>query len=130
MYLEKIKKEKIPLEDIKDAEKLVKTGWLLAHDNKENQEKLELQKKGIDVTKMFHMEQPGGIATFEQNGNGFVVRLDEIAPFDQNLYDQKKADLHKELEQQKKSFIFAGFVASLYRNAHITKNELQLGKNI
>ena len=54
---------------------------------------------------------------------GYVIRLDERAPFEQSLLDEKKKTLITELEQQKKPLVMAGFVASLYRNAKINKNE-------
>ncbi len=112
-------------EQDKEGAKIEKTGWLRhSADYKEDlQEKKELQKKGIDLGKMFQIENKGGIVTFESNGNGYAVRLDEIAPFVQALFDQKKATTAAEALGQSRSFMVAGLVASLYRNAKIIKNE-------
>ncbi|CAN5182726.1 peptidylprolyl isomerase [soil metagenome] len=86
-------------------------------------EKQALTKKGYDLGKMFQIENIGGLAAYQNNGNAYIIRLDELAPFDAKLYEQKKSELQKSLIQQKKSLTMAGFVASLYRNAKINKNE-------
>ena len=81
-------------------------------------------KKRVSIlAKAFQLENIGALTTYERNGNGYLIRLDEIAPFDQALFDEKKKTLSAELEQQKKAVTMAGFVASLYRNAKINKNE-------
>ena len=109
-----------------------KTGWLRhSHEFKDDQKQIqELQKKGINLGKMFQIENIGGVATHEHAGKGSIIRLDAIAPFDQALFDQKKVALQTEAYQQKKSLIVPGVVASLYRNAKINKNESQIRKEL
>lgn len=111
--------------ELKDELKFEKTGMIRhSHDYKgDEQEKQALTKKGYDLGRMFQIENIGGIAVYQNQGNAYIIRLDDIAPFDAALYEQKKNDLKTSLSQQKKSLTMAGFVASLYRNAKINKNE-------
>lgn len=108
--------------------KVEKTGWLRHSKdfNGDKQELQNLQNKGIDLGRIFQLENKGSIATFERNGNGYAVRLDEVAAFEPAAYQEKKTTIAAELEQQKKSLAMAGFVASLYRNAKIKQNESQI----
>ncbi len=108
--------------------KAEKTGWLRHSKdfNGDKQELQNLQSKGIDLNAIFQLENKGAIATFERNGNGYAVRLDEVAAFEPAAYQEKRPTIAAELEQQKKSLATAGFVASLYRNAKINKNESQI----
>lgn len=111
--------------ELKDELKFEKTG-MLRHSQEaktEDTEKQALTKKGYDLGRMFQIENIGGLAAYQNNGNAYFIRLDEVAPFDSALYMQKKNDLKMGLGQQKKSLTMAGFVASLYRNAKINKNE-------
>lgn len=111
--------------ELKEELKFEKTGLIRhSHDYKgDEQEKQALTKKGYDLGRMFQIENIGGLAVYQNNGNAYIIRLDEVAPFDAKLYEQKKNDLKTSLSQQKKSLTMAGFVASLYRNAKINKNE-------
>lgn len=108
--------------------KAEKTGWLCHSKDfsADKQELQNLQSKGIDLNTIFQLENKGSIATFERNGNGYAVRLDEVAAFEPAAYQEKRSTIAAELEQQKKSLATAGFVASLYRNAKINKNESQI----
>lgn len=107
--------------------KFEKTGLITQNtDSKtDEQEKQALAKKGFDLGRMFQLENIGSVAAYERGGTAYIIRLDSIAPFDQALYGQKKAALYSSLGQQKKSLTMAGFVASLYRNAKINRNETQ-----
>ena len=111
--------------ELKDEIKFEKTGMIRhTQDSKADEtEKQALAKKGYDAGRMFQIENIGGLAVYQNNGNAYIIRLDEVAPFDANLYEQKKNDLKISLTQQKKNLTMAGFVASLYRNAKINKNE-------
>ena len=126
--LETLEKPGAFQEALKQGAKAEKTGWLKhSFEYKEDeQEKQALTKKGVDLAKMFQLENIGAVTAYEHNGNGYVIRLDEIAPFDEALFSAKEKTLKDELEQQKKSLLMAGFVASLYRNAKINKNESQI----
>lgn len=107
--------------------KFEKTGLIAQNTNSktDEQEKQALAKKGFDLGRMFQLENIGSVAAYERGGTAYIIRLDSIAPFDQGLYEQKKSEVRSSLGQQKKSLTMAGFVASLYRNAKINKNETQ-----
>ncbi len=109
----------------KDLVVFEKTGFLRHSQEAKDEEpvKQALIKRGFDLGKMFQLENKGGLSTYERNGSGYIIRLDEIAPFDATLFEQKKKELMANLLQEKKSLSMAGFVASLYRNAKINKNE-------
>ncbi len=126
--LESFKKPGAFQEAIKQGTKVEKTGWLThSFDAKDDeQEKQALTKKGINLGKLFQIENIGGVVAHEGNGNGYVIRLDERAPFDEALFQAKSKTIQSELEQQTNSLLMAGFVASLYRNAKINKNESQI----
>lgn len=111
--------------ELKNELKFEKTS-LIHHsqDSKSDEiEKQALAKKGYDMGKMFQIENIGGLTAYQNNGNIYIIRLDEVAPFNVALFEQKKNDLKMSLTQQKKNLMMAGFVASLYRNAKINKNE-------
>ncbi len=126
--LETIKKNDQPLESYKQFGSIEKTGWLYKNSDKkaDEAEKKRLQSQGLDINRMFQIENKGSVNTYIQQDKGYVIRLDDIANFDQTLFEEKKEQLLTEQKQQKKSLVTAGFVASLYRNAKIKKNESQL----
>ena len=111
--------------ELKDELKFEKTSMLRhSQDAKyEEPEKQALTKKGYDLGRMFQIENISGVAAYQKKGNVHIIRLDEVAPFDPALYEQKRNDLKMNLSSQKKNLTMAGFVASLYRNAKINKNE-------
>ncbi|GMU19391.1 MAG: hypothetical protein AMXMBFR12_05830 [Candidatus Babeliales bacterium] len=111
--------------ELKNELKFEKTGMLRhSHTAKEEDtEKQALIKKGVDLGKMFQLENIGGVTAYQNNKNAYIIRLDEVAPFDAVLFETKKKELQSGLSSQKKSLTMAGFVASLYRNAKINRNE-------
>ena len=128
--LEEIKKNPSLFETHKNSMKVEKTDWM-GHSNDRTEgkeEKSKLQKLGIDLDSIFQIENKGGIKTQEHNGNGYIIRLDEIEPFNKSLYTEKKESLYAQLQQQRKPLMLAGFVASLYRNATINKNDSLIHK--
>ncbi len=88
----------------------------------------ELKKQGLPIYKMLQIENIGGLLEQLDDSAGYLIRLDEVASFDQGLYSEKKPDLIGQLEQVQKDLIFKGFVASLYRNATIETNKEILTK--
>ena len=88
----------------------------------------ELKKQGLPVYKMLQIENIGGLLEQLNDSAGYLIRLDEVASFDQDLYKEKKSDLTEQLEQVQKDLMFKGFVASLYRNATIETNKEILTK--
>ena len=123
--LNQIKEGTLSFSDAKKYGTIEKTGWLRnSPEYKEDaKEKAELQKKGVDLGQIFQIENKGGMVTYQNNNNGYAIRLEEVAPMDQVLFEEKKKTLRAELQGEKNSVATAGFVASLYRNAKINKNE-------
>lgn len=82
-----------------------------------------LQKEGLPVDAMFSITVPGGVGEAKVDLDGFIVRLETIAPFDDDEFAQEKDKLKKQLQSEYKRLLGAGFVASLSRNATIKVNE-------
>ncbi len=122
--------KKIAIDDsLQEAQKIVggslqQTG-LITKDAKKTE---ELKKQGLPVYKMLQIENIGGVLEQLNDSAGYLIRLDEVASFDQEKYREKKPDLAEQLEQVQKDLIFKGFVASLYRNATIETNKEILTK--
>ncbi len=102
------------------ATSVEKTGWL-SHGLKNKIE--ELTKKGMPIQSMLMMEIKGAVNTHTGDNNGRLVRLDEIETFDEKEFNEKKADLVKQLEQERIGNVSQSFVASLNRTATINSNE-------
>ena len=126
--LERVKNDPTLFDKPLPGMKVEKTGWIRqSQEYKEDQkEKEALTKKGINLGKMFQIENKGGVATLDHGATGIAIRLDDLASFDSELFAQKRATLLEQEQQQNRSLVMAGFVASLYRNAKIKKNESQI----
>lgn len=98
--------------------KVTQTGWI--EPEKEHE---QLKKEGIPVERMLQMEKIGSLITQSTPQGGFLVRLDQIEPFNQAEYEQKRAAIIEELGVERGQQLLEGFVASLYRNATIDTNE-------
>lgn len=127
-FLKELQKPGAFKASLKTGPKAEPTGWLKSPRgaSADDVELKMLMQKGIDISQMFQLENIGSVYVQQKGDKGFVIRLDEIAPFDQTLFQEKKKELFADLEQQNKSLLMAGFVASLYRNAKINKNESQI----
>ncbi len=99
---------------------LIQTGLLDA--SKENALK-DLKEKGIPVDQMLQLEKSGSFLTHQSDENGYVIRLDEISPLDQQEIEAKGVETAQNFEQERIQQYLEGFVASLYRNATIETNE-------
>lgn len=95
---------------------------------KDAEKTTELQKQGVPVYKMLQIENTGLFLDELTDKAGYLVRLDEIAPFDHEQFQEKKGDLVERLASTQKDLVFKGFVASLYRNATIVTNKEVLKK--
>ena len=99
-----------------------------------------LEQKGIPTKELFQLQTVGSVFAHEYEKNpaaglpmklegmsptliGFIVRLDDKEPFNQELYEAKKEAISKEIDRSRGSLAMGGFVASLYRNATIVKND-------
>lgn len=111
------------LQETKSLSAGVQTAW---HTKEEAEKNGDLRKKGINAAQIFQLENVGATRTFEHEGNGYIVRLDGIKPLSEELLNEKRAQVAAQLQKEQKNLTNAGFIASLYRNAIITKNDSQL----
>ena len=72
---------------------------------------------------MLQMEKVGALLTDSDSETGFVVRVDEIEPFNQQQFNEKEGEISRALQQERAQQYLEGFVASLHRNAKIETNE-------
>lgn len=75
------------------------------------------------------MQHVGALATIVTKSDGILIRLDDIAPLDQAVFQEQKEHLGRVMFYMKLYQIKEGFIASLYRNATLNnkieiKNEL------
>ena len=82
-----------------------------------------LKNKGIAVEQMLQMEKVASVMLHQGDTHGFLMRLDEIEPFNEANYQQKRSEIAQSLASQRGQQVMEGFVASLYRNATIETNE-------
>jgi len=122
--LQEIEKDPQSFDQKRPGMGIVKTDWI-SKENGESKMKDTLKSQGI-FDRLFQIENVGAIATMVSKGTGYALRLDEVAPFNQTLFDEKKKALQEAALQQNQNLVMAGFVASLYRNAKINKNESQI----
>ncbi|MFI5332799.1 MAG: SurA N-terminal domain-containing protein [Candidatus Babeliales bacterium] len=85
-----------------------------------------LQDQHLPVSKMLQIEKIGATISEEHEGDGYIVRLDEISPIYEQEFELHKKDLIAQIGRENAQMVDAGFVASLYRHATIKQNELLL----
>lgn len=82
-----------------------------------------LEKRGVPVQEMLHIEKIGGVTFAVGEQDGFVAKLESIGSSESALTDAaKRTELSQSLQAQEESLLAQGLVASLYRNATITTN--------
>lgn len=109
-------------EELRSAHHLVLTNTSFIR--KSDEKSIEPWKnKGLPVAKMLQLEKVGMVTTFSEADAGYIVRLDEISPLNEQDFELHKKDLCVKLERENAQSIDAGFVASLYRHATIKQND-------
>lgn len=83
----------------------------------------KLQEDGLPAMKMLQLEKIGSVVTHQDEGHGYVVRLAAIEPFNQEKFEEKRAEIVRNMRQQAMQQLHGSFVASLYRNATIERNK-------
>jgi parvulin-like peptidyl-prolyl isomerase len=81
-----------------------------------------LRKEGLPVDRMLQIEKVGMADAALDNGNGYVIRLDEVAPFKQDAFEAQRQSLSEKTDRTRMTLVTQGFVASLHRNATINLN--------
>ncbi len=88
-----------------------------------NQAQLQaLQKEGLPIESMLQIEKVGMTTVSADNAHGYVIRLDEVAPFNKEAFEGKRLALSEQTDRTRMMLITQGFVASLHRNATINLN--------
>lgn len=121
--LDKAKKSKSKsFEELKklfDA-KLVNTNWISKQDNPDA---AMLQKEGINPVELFKLEKEGSVSSYFANNNGYLIKVDNVEPFNMQKFDEGKKAIEDSLEKQNIADLEAGFIASLQKNAKIVIND-------
>jgi parvulin-like peptidyl-prolyl isomerase len=81
-----------------------------------------LRKEGLPVDRMLQIEKVGMADAALDNGNGYIIRLDEVAPLKQDAFDAQRQSLSEKTDRTRMTLVTQGFVASLHRNATINLN--------
>lgn len=88
-----------------------------------NTEKINaLRKEGLPINVMLQIEKVGMADATMDNTQGFVVRLDEQAPFKEDGFEAQRESLSQKTGRTRMMLVTQGFVASLHRNATINLN--------
>ena len=98
---------------------LEKTGWLKA----DSKDVKNFEKRGWPVNVMLKLDHTGAVLAHETTGDGFLIRLDDLEPFDEEQFIAARTEIKDKLEGMRTRLYLEGFVASLYRNATIETNE-------
>lgn len=101
--------------------KVESLGWI----KKEDAKKLDelIKKYAIPTELIFGVEIVGGVATYDGGDYGYLVRLNEMEPFNEKQFTAQQQELLEKLEGQHLRVLADGFVASLVRNATLEINE-------
>lgn len=84
----------------------------------------KLNAKGISPERIFQLEKVGMVTVAKGKGNGHLIRLDAIEPFNEKEFESHKKQIKRQIKEQEEQLVFGGFVASLYRSATIKKINL------
>ncbi len=98
---------------------LEKTGWLKA----DSKDVKNLEKRGWPVNVMLKLEHGGAVLAHETTRDGFLIRLDDFEPFNEEQFVAVRTEIKDKLKGMRARLYLEGFVASLYRNATIETNE-------
>jgi hypothetical protein len=90
-----------------------------------------LAGQGVPAYKMINLQLEGALLSEATEKDGFLVKLTKLNSFDKKLFEDKKAEIKKELEQSRSQILSEGFIASLKKDAKISikddrlKNQLK-----
>lgn len=85
-----------------------------------------LAGQGIPAYKMVSLQVPGALMTDVTEKGGYLIKLNNIDKFDQKLFDEKKAEIKKELQGMQAQVLPEAFIASLKKDAKININDERL----
>lgn len=105
----------------KASERIIKD---LSSDDKAVLGKLSAQN--IPAYKMINLQLEGVVLADVSDKGGSLIKLVKIGSFDEKAFEDKKAELLKELQRLNKQILAEGFIASLKKDAKISINDERL----
>ncbi len=81
-------------------------------------------KYGLDSRALHALEKVGTVTMVEHDGDVVIAALEAIKPTSEGLENQASKDLIEGLVKRDHQMIVAGYIASLYRDATIEKNDI------
>lgn len=97
-----------------------KTGMV----KKDDKEKIqELVQEGIPASSFESLEDVGSELTFIEGERGYLVKVINIEPYNQESFEANKNTIANLLYEEQKQVVQRGYIASLYRNATIKITE-------
>lgn len=84
----------------------------------------KLKKHDIDIVMINKLEKPGTIAFTERGSDIVLVRLDAVSPATEPMDSAAQKAAIEELIKQNKQGITGSYIASLYRDAKIERNDI------
>lgn len=111
-----------PLQDIAAQynARYEKTEWI----DPKNQKQLdEMAKRGIDENALMTLTQPESSSESLGENNGYLIKMTELKPVDEEAFKEQKNKLYSALVNEKRELVQRGFVASLVRNAKLSYND-------
>ena len=88
----------------------------------------KLKDTGIPAGYFAALEKVGGMLEYQDGTHGYLIRLDEQEPLDDQVYLEKESAIKADLYREEIRRYVEGFVASLHRNATIDLNESIIAK--
>lgn len=95
------------------------TGWISANDK--NAAEI-LKKFKIPKNLFWSLNSTGQTLLHDAHEVVYVLRLDQIAPFDQAEFNKREGEITAELSNQQQALVQQGFIDCLLRHATIKKN--------
>jgi peptidyl-prolyl cis-trans isomerase D len=81
--------------------------------------------KNLPKEIMLKLEKPGLIMVHQGQRDGYLIRCDEVAAFDEKLFEAQKNSLQGTILLERMRMMVGAFVASLYRDATIEISKQQ-----
>lgn len=81
----------------------------------------KLSADGLPVNQMLPMEKVGSVITnVDEHGNGLIVKLEGVEPFNAKDFEAKKASFQSSIDRELSGRLIQSFIASLERSATIS----------
>ena len=95
-------------------------GWVKPDDEKHIK---QLTKEDLPTSQMLPLETKGAVVSHVTKHGAYLIQLDDLGKFDNEVFNAKKPELYQELQQRNSMLVANSFIASLSRGATIETNE-------